>query len=282
MDAEKPMFNVESEDVVESEEIAETEEVDLSKYTVIDADNLDEDDVIESQKWVLMSFLSPEGIMNCNVRMFKFRGAYPTEEAAKAAADKLRKKDKYFKIWVCPQGKFCDFDPPEDLAEEVVASNPKQQQIIDAQRKARLDTGNELAGRYKQKIDRSDRSTKSRQEESKKSAAAEDLASKTRSKKEQKNVQQNVQKNVQQNSRLSRSEEAKMRLRKKLAKKQEKANSHRDDAQERFGGGQVTEEVTLEQKTDAVYKASEDLASKKQELEKTMANLEKIRKLMDA
>ena len=99
----KPKFEIEedAEDVDSSSE----SNADLSKYTVLDADNLDEDDPIEGQEYALFSFMSPEGIMNCNIRAFKFRGAIPTMEKAKEHAEKLKKKDIYFKIHLGESGK---------------------------------------------------------------------------------------------------------------------------------------------------------------------------------
>ena len=40
------------------------------KKTEKKIDYLDEDPPMESQKWICVSFLSPEGIKNCNIRGF--------------------------------------------------------------------------------------------------------------------------------------------------------------------------------------------------------------------
>lgn len=284
----KPVFEVDDESEDESEE-----EVDLSKYTVLDADNLDEDKPIPGQEFALFSFMSPEGIMNCNVRLLKFRGAYPTIEAATAAADELKKKDKYFKIHAAESGKWVEFDPPEEHVEQVVAGNKKQQKIIDAQRKARMDNANELAGRYKQKIDKVDKGAESRVEESKKAGAAEDYANKNRSKSQAKKQakQEKAQAQMRGNNRSSKAEAMRERLKKRLADKRAKeANEKRleqtkEETDNRFGSGQVGVNVTtdtsgLKQKTEVVNKASDDLEKKKSELERTNANIDKIRKMM--
>lgn len=75
-------------------------------------DLLDEDPVISGQEWICVSFLSPEGLKNCKIRGVKFRGAFPTYEAAKKHADKLNKTiDPDFHIFVGQSGKWLPWDP---------------------------------------------------------------------------------------------------------------------------------------------------------------------------
>lgn len=285
----KPVFEVDEESEEEDEQQTEP---DLSKYTVLDADNLDEDDPIPGQEFALFSFMSPEGIMNCNVRAFKFRGAFPTLEKAKDHAEKLKKKDIYFKIHAGEAGKWLEFDPPEEHVEHVVAGNKKQQKIIDAQRKARMDKMNELAGRHKQKMDKTDRGAENRKEESKKAGAAEDLANKKRSKTQAK-MQAKQEQTVAQSSNSREAQHAARldRLRKKIEqKKADEANKNRKNssrtntnrvvtAEERFNAGNV-DGSELKKKTEVINKASADLEEKKSELNRTNANIDKIRKMM--
>lgn len=92
-------------------------EEDITKYTKID--NLDEDSVVESGKFFLVSFISPEGIMNCTTRGLKIRThknkvCYSTLEEAKTAADEINKKDKYFHVFVGETGKWMGWDPAPD------------------------------------------------------------------------------------------------------------------------------------------------------------------------
>jgi hypothetical protein len=112
-----------------------TYEQDMEKYTKID--NLDEDKGEES--YVLVSFASPEGIMNCTVRALKIRiynnqSVFKTYEQASAAAKELNKYDKFFPIFVMPTGKWCAWDPnPDDktkVAEQKYADE-NQQKIMD-------------------------------------------------------------------------------------------------------------------------------------------------------
>jgi hypothetical protein len=107
-----------------------TYEQDLEKYTKID--NLDEDK--SSEMYVLVSFASPEGIMNCTVRALKIRvynntSVFLTYEHAKKAAEELNKIDKYFPIFVMPCGKWCAWDPsPDDKTKVAEEKWPDQDQ----------------------------------------------------------------------------------------------------------------------------------------------------------
>lgn len=298
----RPVFAVDDETSEESEEEVE-QKVDLSQYTVVDADNLDEDDVMSDQQYALFSFMSPEGIMNCNMRLIKFRGAFPTMEKAREKAEELKKTDKYFKIHCAEQGKWVEFDPPEEHVEEIVAGNKKQQEIIDAQRKAKMDKMNELATRHKQKMDKTDRSSDARREESKKAGAAEEHASKARSNSQaKKQAKQERQQGANGTagvagadphsnnsaSARARRERLRKRLEAKRAKEAEATNKKRlQQTDNHFQSGQVTEEGTenqtsqnLQERTEIVNKASDDLEQKKTELASTNANIARIRELM--
>lgn len=64
-------------------------------------DYLDEDPPISGQQWICVSFLSPEGIKNCKIRGFKFRGAFGTRQEAEAHAKEIQDKlDPDFHIYV--------------------------------------------------------------------------------------------------------------------------------------------------------------------------------------
>lgn len=76
----------------------------------IEIDYLDEDAQLAGQLFVVLSFLSPEGIKNCNMRGVKVRGVFPTEDKANKHVELLRKKDPYFDIFVAEVGKWCAWD----------------------------------------------------------------------------------------------------------------------------------------------------------------------------
>ena len=162
----------ESQPVVKIDELKSsfpetTYEQDLEKYTKID--NLDEDK--GQEMYVLVSFASPEGIMNCNIRALKVRtynntSVFNTYEHAKKAAEELNKLDRYFPIFVMPCGKWCAWDPSPDDKTKVAEqkwADEKQQQLMDnleviEQRKLEkqqqnMTDMNALIGKTKAKID---------------------------------------------------------------------------------------------------------------------------------
>jgi DNA repair exonuclease SbcCD ATPase subunit len=77
-------------------------------------DYLTEDKPIPNQKFVCISFLSPEGISNCKIRGLKVRGVYDTYEEATSRAKILRDTDKHFHVFVGEVGKWLPWDPEPD------------------------------------------------------------------------------------------------------------------------------------------------------------------------
>lgn len=282
-------FGVES-DAESEEEEKEQPKPDLSKYTVVDADHLDEDTPIKGQEFCLFSFMSPEGIMNCNVRAVKFRGAYPTMADAEKKARELEKTDKYFKIFIGDSGKWLDFDPPVSRVDREMCSNKEHQKILDVQRKQRMDKINSLAGKHKELIDKKDKGKTERITESKKAGAANDAVEKQRTKKQEKaEEKQEKQQKVHANSRAVALDNAKARLRKRLEASQNKKALENMGKEEK--AGKVTEPVTtatasagssgnIDQKIKVVGKVSEDLEDKKSKLAEADKNIENIKQLM--
>lgn len=77
-------------------------------------DYLTEDKPLPNQKFVCLSFLSPEGISNCKIRGLKVRGVYDTYEEATSRAKTLRDTDKHFHVFVGEVGKWLPWDPEPD------------------------------------------------------------------------------------------------------------------------------------------------------------------------
>lgn len=244
------------------------EKVDTAKYTVIDADHLDEDEIIANQRYCLLSFMSPEGIMNCNVRSVKFRGAYATLEEAEKYAAKLEQQDRYFKIFVGETGKWLDCDPNSKRVEQEKTSNPQHQQIINAQNARRMAKINELAGRTKHLIDKNRNGKKDMMNEKKKEGAAQELIDKKRQQQktnDTKPVRKPVRKSVSHGSN-TKLEAMKERMRQKIAKKQELNN--------------INKTPELNNKIAVISKQSMEVANNKAKLEKVDRNIEKIKQLM--
>ena len=130
------------------------------KYTEIDC--LDEDKPIANQKYVLMSFISPEGIMNCKTRGVKVRGVYATEDEAKNACNKLKSKDKNFDIFVGEVGKWLPWDPSLKQVNEVKFRNDRLDKLMQKMHKSEMENLNELVGRKKEMLEKDKGAHKSR------------------------------------------------------------------------------------------------------------------------
>lgn len=267
-----------------SQNVNTTHEEDLSRYTVVD--HLDEDEPVRGQEFCLFSFLSPEGVMNCNVRAVKFRGAYPTMDAAEKAARELEKQDKYFKIFIGDSGKWLDFDPPVSKVDREMSSNKEHQKILDAQRKQRMEKINALAGKHKENTDKKDNGKKERIDESKKAGAASDAIDRQKTKKQEhqeKQQEKQQEKRVvsQNNSREASLNKTKERMRNRIAESKNKQVSERISREERQE--QLTQQTqihNLDEKVRVVNKASSDLDDKKAKLEEADKNIDNIKQLL--
>jgi hypothetical protein len=153
----------------ESEQEVDLAKVD-NKYTMID--NLTEDKVIDGQKFVLMSYVSPEGLMNCNIRGVKIRGVFNTEDEARKKSEELRKVDKYFDIFIGEVGKWLPWDPDPMSIQEAKYGNKKLNTIMKKVHDMNCNNLNELVGRKKEEIDNSKITHKERVAQSIKDSAS--------------------------------------------------------------------------------------------------------------
>lgn len=254
----------------------ESKQENLANYTIIDGDHLSEDPPIRGQEYCLLSFMSPEGIMNCNVRAVKFRGAFPTLEAAEIHANKLEKEDEYFQIFAGESGKWLDFDPPTSKVEKEKSSNPQHQKILDAQHKHRMDKINELAGKTKQMRDKNKQGKKEMINEKKKAAAAQEISDKKREKKKQ---TENDDTKCQPRKHRRNIDATYERMRKKLAERQNKQRLQNLKLNEVENTD--NNEVDLETKIKVVNKNIAEIEEKKIKLDMAEKNIEKIKALME-
>lgn len=144
----------------------ETPEVDESDYKYTKIDCLNEDPEIPGQKFALLSFVSPEGIMNCKVRGLMVRGVYATQSEAETACQNLKKIDKYHDVFVGPVGKWLPWNPTTKQAEKVKYRNAKLDKIMAKVHESDLKELNELVGRRKEILDKEKVSHKNRVKES--------------------------------------------------------------------------------------------------------------------
>jgi hypothetical protein len=103
----------------------------VEKTNRIDVDYLTEDTPIPGQEWGVYSFLSPEGIKNCNIRAFKNRGNYGSYEEASEQAERIRNSEPAFNVFVGENFKWTAFDPnPELVKNNNNYYEPKLQELM--------------------------------------------------------------------------------------------------------------------------------------------------------
>jgi hypothetical protein len=164
-------FSYDEESAVDVLEKKASSDLKNFKYTKIDC--LDEDVVIPDQIYALMSFVSPEGVMNCNVRGVKVRGVYATRQEADTACEKLKKQDKYFDIFVGEVGKWLPWDPTSKQVKEEKHRNKKLDKIMNKIHQNEMSTLNEVVGRTKDTLDTKKQQHKKRVKKSIKDSVAE-------------------------------------------------------------------------------------------------------------
>lgn len=108
-----------------------------SNNNVKKIDYLTEDDPIPRQNWVCLSFISPEGLLNCDIRGIKVRGVYATEEEATARAKYLQEVDPDFNIHVGEVGKWLPWDPDPNSQGDQVYREAKLNELAGAEKKHR-------------------------------------------------------------------------------------------------------------------------------------------------
>jgi hypothetical protein len=96
-------------------------------------DNLTEDPIIQGQQFVCLSFVSPEGIKNCQIRALKVRGVYSSYEEAQKRAKELQEIDPDFNVFIGEVGKWLPWDPnPHEGAKDQVYYEKEMQDLVSA------------------------------------------------------------------------------------------------------------------------------------------------------
>lgn len=117
-------------------------------------DYLDEDPIIDEQKWICVSFLCPENTKNCSVRGFKFRGAFPTQELADAHAKKLQQTlEKDFHIYVGEGFKWLPWYPDPDTVKEAHYAEKELNELMKSAKEEIINKKMQEEDRRKQQIE---------------------------------------------------------------------------------------------------------------------------------
>lgn len=93
---------------------------------------LKDDDVLNKQNFVCLSFITPELIKNCKVRGLKVRGVYATEEEARNRCRELNKIDPDFNIYVAPVGTWVPWSDDPEKAEDTEYANEELNNLMKA------------------------------------------------------------------------------------------------------------------------------------------------------
>jgi len=117
-------------------------------------DYLDEDPIIENQKYCCFSFLSSRNVKNCSRSAFKFRGAFPTLEAAQKHAEEIQQKlDSDFHVFVGEGFKWMEFDPDPDAVETQEYKEKELNELMKSYKEQMLIKKQHESDRKKQKIE---------------------------------------------------------------------------------------------------------------------------------
>ena len=93
-------------------------------------DGLENDKTINGCKYVLLSTISPENILNCGTWGIKLRGFDDDERAAEKKAELLRKRDKNFDVFVGVNGAWHPMNPTTTQIEDEKFSDVKLNKIM--------------------------------------------------------------------------------------------------------------------------------------------------------
>lgn len=117
-----------------------------------EVDYLEEDPVIQNQKYFVLSYFLPKPEDKLNT-IIKVRGSYSSTEECKRRIVKLQKTDTYCNMYVCEVGKWGELKTDEELENQedvdVNYKNESLQEFMKAYRKNR-DESEELFNKHKE------------------------------------------------------------------------------------------------------------------------------------
>jgi len=226
------------------------------KYTYVD--HLNEDDPISNQKWMCVSFLSPEGIANCKIRGLKIRGVYSTKEEADVRAEELRDID-IFDVHVGEVGKWLAWDADPNNSNDQVYKEKELNNLM-IQHKKSIQKAKELESERKADMVndaiKEERDRRKNEKSTKKDYVA-DAFNKLDSK----------------GSKLSKSDRKK--LKKKLSQEHKKANSTTDSTYPEL----EEQKHKANEERERLSDVNSEINKKKDELKTVDAQYDKIKKL---
>lgn len=104
-----------------------------TQQTGTKVDYLTEDKNVPSgQRFVCVSFLSPEGVRNCTIRGLKIRGVFGDEPSARKFAADLQQEDPLFHIFVGEMGKWLPWDQDPNTVKDQNYAEEELQKLMKA------------------------------------------------------------------------------------------------------------------------------------------------------
>ena len=95
-------------------------------------DYLVESKPIDGQKLHLISFLTPEGVKNCNIRAYKVYASCDTEEEFTRLVEQYKSEDPNFPIFRGETGKWCQFGPDPNSVKDQHHTNKELNELMKA------------------------------------------------------------------------------------------------------------------------------------------------------
>ncbi len=106
------------------------EEQNINDFKCTFVEGLENDENVIGYKYVLLSTISPENILNCDVWGLKIKGFEDKEEMAEKKAELMRKKDKFFDVYVGVNGSWHPLVPTSKQIENEKYGNEKLNKIM--------------------------------------------------------------------------------------------------------------------------------------------------------
>lgn len=234
-------------------------------------DYLLEDEPIVNQLFVCISFLSPEGIKNCQIRGLKIRGVYATKEDAGKRADELSKIDPDFHVFVGEVGKWLPWDPDPNDIEDQIYQEKELQDIMKGykenldkakrmQEQRKRDMISNAAKEEQSKLEQRKSKYRKKHDAKKKQKRFEKLAEQSLERKEKGNADVKTQMHDEEDGDDEISEEEEKNKEKKilLTDKEKEIKSHDEKLKEKDGMAKlereriINNEKVLKEKTEAL------------------------------
>jgi hypothetical protein len=244
-----------------------------NKYTQID--NLDEDtpliydgkdgnpSKLTKPLYGIFSVVTPEGVMNTNLRAFKCRGVFDDETTAQHWAKKIGEKD-VFDVFVGDLYKWLPFDADTDKSTDIKYRNSKEQKLLMQQRENEM---NELVGRKKAQLEKENKGSRRRKADriiaGRNETGGASVSEKTK--------KEDIAKNVPKVSRETNKKQMQDRLKRMIAERNQKKEAESESELNKTLKTKESQETNITERETELKTKTETLTT----LERNMAEISK-------